>query len=527
MSDETSSEAGGTPWLDQAIERCLWRLRKEGEAVGQKDDLFLLAAPQHAAYPALIVRDPCVTATDVRVYLYLRQRIEAGGVDSLVWRGYRQAMAELDLSRATFASSLARLRLSRWMALCRQARRKDGRWLGNIYILFDEPQDVEVILRYDTGFLEWIRLVLYGHRDRLARRLAAEIVAGVLRNLDKHPDRPLAYDGDPLERRLESTEAIARREGNRFGIPMVDWASLEKELGQDGENSSCAPRRRKQPPCRGAGSALDEMLQGSEFGLQESRQRGDRSAITVNESQKSSLDNAANSKHGSCQLCDRSAITLGQRAESKSLNEESVTYDPSSKFELGPIGSSSSRSYRTTTTTTTTSPPDPERSAIRARARGGGRVRDPLAGLRWPSGLSPQDRFLVGQVLLTVGEEHRQPVLDALRVRLDAVKRGADPLRYPPHRYVRALCERVREGTFEPVDGVVPVAFEAGMGKQAAGGGGGREDALRELRSRIASLEQLIAGTPSEELRLLLGQQLREAKAELETLRGDGRGDGE
>ncbi|HHQ42874.1 MAG TPA: hypothetical protein ENK20_11375 [Chromatiales bacterium] len=155
------------------------------------------------------------------------------------------------------------------------------------------------------------------------------------------------------------------------------------------------------------------------------------------------------------------------------------------------------------------------------------RARDPLAGLRWPSGLSPQDRFLVGQVLLTVGEEHRQPVLDALRVRLDAVKRGAEPLRYPPHRYVRALCERVRQGTFEPVDGAVPVAFEAGMGKQAAGGGGGREDALRELRSRIASLEQLIAGTPSEELRLLLGQQLREAKAELEALRRDGRGDGE
>ncbi len=501
MTDEptVTAAAQDPPWLQEAVERMLWRLRKAGAELKDDDDLFLFGGPRHAAYPAHIVTDQGLTGTDVRVYLYLRQQAEGGGAGT-AWQGYRKALADLGISRGTLALAIARLRLARWIALARRVRHPDGRWAGNLYVVFDEPREVEEITRIDDLYLEWVQEVVLGHRDRRARGLAAETIAQIQKRLLEGSDNPLRSGLDPLQRHLIAQGLVmdprgGRRQGFRALSSREMQVCREEESDKHVSCHTCVPTGNK--PRNSAQSTLNDG---------------------------SGADGAR--KHISCQSPVPSGNDSAQTHKQGSENERPTTYDPGSKFELGSVGSSS-RSYRTTTTTTTTPPPDPERSAIRARARGRARAADPLAGLRWPSGLSPQDRFLVEQVLLTVGEEHRQPVLDALRVRLDAVKRGAEPLRYPPHRYVRALCERVRQGTFEPVDGAIPVAFEAAMGKQAAGGGGGREDALRELRSRIASLEQLIAGTPSEELRLLLGQQLREAKAELEALRRDGRGDGE
>ncbi len=519
MTDEppVTAAAQDPPWLQEAVERMLWRLRKAGAELKDDDDLFLLGGPRHAAYPAHIVTDQGLTGTDVRVYLYLRQQAEGGGAGT-AWQGYRKALADLGISRGTLALAIARLRLARWIALARRVRHPDGRWAGNLYVVFDEPREVEEITRIDDLYLEWVQEVVLGHRDRRARELAAETIAQIQKRLLEGSDNPLRSGLDPLQRHLIAQGLVMDPRGGRRAGPR-GLTCREVRMGQqhragvlDAAKADKPPATGKHTSCQCGGTTGTTTAHAINPGRHNSHQRSNISGITV--------------KHKTCHQGGTSGTTRSSSLEPGSPNEETNTCDPGSKFELGSVGSSS-RSNKTTTTTTTTPPPDPERSAIRTRARRGVRARDPLAGLRWPSGLAPQDRFLVGQVLLTVGEEHRQPVLDALRVRLDAVKRGAEPLRYPPHRYVRALCERVRQGTFEPVDGAVPVAFEAGMGKQAAGGGGGREDALRELRSRIASLEQLIAGTPSEELRLLLGQQLREAKAELEALRRDGRGDGE
>ena len=504
MSDEPSdlTARGGPPWLDEAVERMLWRLRKAGAELEADDDLFLIAGPQHAAYPALIVRDRSITGIDVRVYLYLRQQAEGGGA-GWSWRGYRKALADLGISRGTFALSLARLRLARWIALARRVRRKDGRWAGNLYLLFDEPQEVEDITKVDGEFLCWLGDVVAGHRDRRVRELAAEIIATIQIRAMRGAENPLRSGRDPLERRLMDQGLLLGGEEERTGFLKPDWRELRlrarasRKAGRgDDFRGGVTPLGDKHVSCQRGGTSGTTAVQATNPGRHDPHQRSDTSGITV--------------KHETYQQGGTTGTTPSSKLEPGSLNDETGTCEPSSKFELGPIGSSS-RSCRTTTTTTTGSISKPERSAIRAR----GRRRNPLAGLRWPRELSSQDRFLVGQVLLTVGEQHRQPVLDALRVRLEAVRRGAEPLRYPPHRYVRALCERVREGTFEPVAGATPVVFDEAAERPPLEG---LEGEIRELRSRVASLEQLVESTPSEELQLLLGQQLHEARAKLEAL---------
>ncbi len=140
----------------------------------------------------------------------------------------------------------------------------------------------------------------------------------------------------------------------------------------------------------------------------------------------------------------------------------------SSNFEL-PCSSS----YINTTTTTTTDGADAELT------------------LAFPEALSSNERQLASLYLRRVPEARRQAVLDALAHRLKAIARGAPPLVYGAIPYLKALCERARNGTLDDVaPGPAPPSHPT------SGHDGGCADAQVEsphtLLSTLQGLEQLI-----------------------------------
>ena len=107
--------------------------------------------------------------------------------------------------------------------------------------------------------------------------------------------------------------------------------------------------------------------------------------------------------------------------------------------------------------------------------------------LAWPAILDPNNRALVKMQLVTVPNQYRQPVLDALAAKLAAIASGASkPLNYGILPYTRRLCELAVAGKLNPVSVVIPNQQENANTAPPDGAGIGVE--LRILEGQLSSL---------------------------------------
>ena len=109
-----------------------------GPASPPQHGLLFLSA-WHEAMPALVHLDPVLDPVDSRVFAVLWIWAKQQGRGTTAFPTYDYLLQRCNIqSRATLARSLAILRLTRWITLCRRVRDR-GRNRGNIYALHDEP----------------------------------------------------------------------------------------------------------------------------------------------------------------------------------------------------------------------------------------------------------------------------------------------------------------------------------------------------------------------------------------------------
>lgn len=188
--------------------------------------LFLSA--WHEAMPALVHLDPVLEPVDSRVFAVLWIWGKQQGRGSTAFPSYEYLLKRCNVqSRSTLARSLAILRITRWITLCRRVRDQSGRNRGNIYALHEEPLALPSTLYLDPDYMEFLHAKTGGRPDRV-RRVTTAVLASLQQRIDSGEDVLAVSPLSPAEQRLEAVATIAGHGGGcYFWLRQGTLAALE------------------------------------------------------------------------------------------------------------------------------------------------------------------------------------------------------------------------------------------------------------------------------------------------------------
>lgn len=149
------------------------------EASSEKLDGLLFFGNPHDTVPRALLLDPNLGAVDILGWQMIR--LMSGNDRTTSFPTYDQLQPLLRsspgtaASRGTVARVIAILRLTRWLSLCHRARNTDnGRVIGNVYALHDEPLNVDEALMLDPNYLEFLQHCLT-HKNRAVQEVAKQV----------------------------------------------------------------------------------------------------------------------------------------------------------------------------------------------------------------------------------------------------------------------------------------------------------------------------------------------------------------
>ncbi len=211
--------------LEAYIEASVEQLLQRPSSAPQKGLLFLSA--WHEAMPALVHLDPVLEPVDSRVFAVLWIWAKQQGRGSTVFPSYEYLLQRCNIqSRATVARSLAILRMTRWVTLCRRVREK-GRNRGNIYALHDEPLALAATLYLDPGYMDFLQNAKRHHHEHVGR-IAHALLQSLQESIDEGADVLSAPAVSQAEQRLEALATIAEEgTGDYFGLRRGPLAALQ------------------------------------------------------------------------------------------------------------------------------------------------------------------------------------------------------------------------------------------------------------------------------------------------------------
>lgn len=89
-------------------------------------------------------------------------------------------MRHINCSKPTLTGTKAMLRVTRWATLCRSVRNLRGRFLGDIYLLHDEPMSLAATIELDPEYLRFLdRIISSEKKNKRLRAAAAQIIQSV------------------------------------------------------------------------------------------------------------------------------------------------------------------------------------------------------------------------------------------------------------------------------------------------------------------------------------------------------------
>jgi len=138
-------------------------------------------------YPRLLVTDPILEPVDKVVWQIIRTHITTpGAVTAFPNYGAIRAGANVK-SNHTVSRAITILRATRWLSLCERVRDTQGRFLGNIYALHDEPITLGDAMYLDRDYIEFLRNSR-NHKHLRVGRVAHSVLATIQDLIDAGKD---------------------------------------------------------------------------------------------------------------------------------------------------------------------------------------------------------------------------------------------------------------------------------------------------------------------------------------------------
>ena len=130
------------------------------------------------AFPRLLVTDPILEPVDKIVWQIIRIHVNSPGAVT-AFPSYESISTHANIkSNHTISRALAILRTTRWLSLCERVRSQSGRYLGNIYVLHDEPVTLGDAMYLDNEYMAFLQDSLQHNHPRV-RKIAESVLATI------------------------------------------------------------------------------------------------------------------------------------------------------------------------------------------------------------------------------------------------------------------------------------------------------------------------------------------------------------
>ncbi len=163
--------------LRRQIQRAEAQLIQSRTHAGSQDDDseigVLFAGNWHDSIPRRLIADEELAPVEKVTWMVIRSTIHSPQQPGATPRRADLARS-INCSPPTVSTSQAMLRIMRWMVQCKPVRHQ-GRFVGNILLMSDEPLSLATVLELDDGYIEFLEATAKnGNRNSRMRKAAAE-----------------------------------------------------------------------------------------------------------------------------------------------------------------------------------------------------------------------------------------------------------------------------------------------------------------------------------------------------------------
>lgn len=218
--------------LIRQIEKAEQELVEKRHNQNDDDDgiAVLFTGNWHAAIPRQLVVDQLLSPVEKITWCSIRLSITDPSRPGATPR--REELASMvNCSAPTITTSRTMLRVSRWMTFCKSVR-KQGRFVGDIYLFNDEPLSLESTLNIDSTYLPFLQQHAQSNNKRL--RTAA---SAILREIDNLQNINEPTELDQLAKRLSrfsfGSHAQQQNDHHRKNLSPVTNEIFSAEIAQE------------------------------------------------------------------------------------------------------------------------------------------------------------------------------------------------------------------------------------------------------------------------------------------------------
>lgn len=369
-------------------------------------------------YPRLLVTDPVLEPVDKLAWQIIRLHISAPGAVT-AFPNYEAIRTHANIkSNHTVARALAILRATRWLSLCARVRDKRGRYLGNIYVLHDEPITLGDAMYLDTEYMTFLNTSTE-HNHKRVRQIVENVVATIEEMIDDGID----VVGDRIQ-----TWSYERR----IGVVAQKQQETALQLTERTEFYAISDTRinalTQETPAKQSPEQILHTDEDADSHVQ--------ILHTVTEGESAQVQNThtgqpPENSHMQKMHTDQSPENSHVQ---KMHTDKKAEIDPVQKLHTGTTCCSSNKINTTTTKTGSNTPHARE-------------------ALHFPPCISANERKLAMMYLDSIDDVQQQDVLDEWHGRLSAANRRSTPIENPIG-YLASLCRRVKTGEFQITIGV-------------------------------------------------------------------------
>lgn len=248
----------GVDTLQALIGRATSQVTRRGEAPAPSDssdepeslDGLLFLGNPHETVPRALLLDERLGAVDILGWQMIR--LLANDDKTTAFPTYDQLQPMLrgsvgkNASRGTVARVIAILRLTRWMSLAHRARHEtNGRVLGNVYVLHDEPVSPTEAALIDRDYLTFVAHCCH-HKTpavrEVAQRIREELAEDGILLTEQHADKLKRQQAQPMER-LQRRAARFEEVQPQFAQETAQFSRRTQPGNNDLQPSSCSELR--------------------------------------------------------------------------------------------------------------------------------------------------------------------------------------------------------------------------------------------------------------------------------------------
>ena len=153
----------------------------------------------HHSVPNHLIFDGQLRPADKLLWQVLRAFISNPQMPGYV-PSREELSAAMVCSAPTVANSRATLRINRWMTFCRSVRDELQRFVGDVYLLHEEPLSLADTLELDSGYVQFLEAQVSGASAGKANRNLASQVLAQISALESTPRSPTQLES--MEDRL-------------------------------------------------------------------------------------------------------------------------------------------------------------------------------------------------------------------------------------------------------------------------------------------------------------------------------------